>query len=127
VELDLGSIFKNLIWDLMIKQVIADALAWLPLGVAGPFGLVVTRLILLVSNNLYGRFEILVKLDTIILKNDVHQKFFENAQFKLKILAKEKGIDSQEFKNERTKMADDLWDLTRVNVDPLKLRIGNNP
>lgn len=126
MEVDLSLIFKSMVWDLLIKQAIADALAWLPLSISGPFGIVIGKAIGWLGDKLFTYFITVVKIEDISLMNSIHDKMYKNAQLKLKIIAKESGVDSQEFKNENAKMQDALWDFVRFNADPLKLHIGKN-
>ena len=65
----------------------------------------------------------MVKIETIQIQDEIHQKSFERAQLKLKIIAKEKGIDSQEFKDAREKEKQALRKLILFNDASTVVRV----
>lgn len=94
-------IFKSLVWDVMIKSAVGKAIALLALSPTGFVANIVATLLIKFSDWLYPIFEKAIKVGEIKLSNEIHQRAYEKAQYKLKVIAIEKGIDSDEFKKQR--------------------------
>jgi hypothetical protein len=99
--LDLGDIFKELVWDVLVKAAIGQLFAALPFLAWGPIGIVVSWALTLFANKLYEGVKEFVNLQAIVLRNEAHQRAYDRASVSLKIIAQQKGIESPEFKNAR--------------------------
>lgn len=97
----LSTIFKSLVWDVAIKKYSFELLASLAISPTGFLGIVITKAIIHLTEKLYPIFTKMIKVGEVKLSNEVHQRIYEKAQYKLKVIAIEKGIDSDEFKKQR--------------------------
>lgn len=124
MTIDLTSLIKDWLLNYLVKDATAAVLAFFALSPTGMAGIVVAKIVSHVAAKIYPWFIKRVKVGSIILSNDLHQKLFENAQVKLKVIAMEKGIDSKEFQdaheNERTK----FFTSVERDLNPLVVRIG---
>lgn len=109
-------IFKSLVWDIIIKEAVAKAIALLALSPNGIVAVVVSHLLIMSTNWLYTFFEKVVKVGEIKLNNDIHQREYEKASTKLKIIAISKGINSDEFKDQRKIEHDKLFDAVIYRI-----------
>jgi hypothetical protein len=126
MEINVIDIAKSLFWDLMVKKAIADAIAFLAIPASGPIAFIVTKIIVKFTDKLYFYFSQEIKIGALKLENELHQKAFERAQIKLKLIALEKGIESDEFKNQRKIEVEKLADLIRFIDKPTSVQIGTN-
>lgn len=126
MNVDISDLFKSFVWDVMIKAAIADAMVALSLSPTGFLGVLLTKLIIYGTNKLYPYIVRFVKIQSIILQDEIHQKGFEKAQLKLKLVALKNGIDSQEFKDARKIEQDTLYKLIKFNDGSSVMRIGKN-
>jgi len=98
---DIGDTFKDLVWDAMVRvalQALFSAVPWLGWG---PIGVVVGWIVGMVANYLYSSVKMAIDLNAIALKNEEHRRAYDDAGVKLKLIAKDKGIDSPEFRAAR--------------------------
>lgn len=103
---DLGNLFKDLVFDNLVKAAVKKVLAKIPKLIAvpvfGPFvGTIVSLVITKVADLLYEGFDEWIDFKQIAFKDKELQKKYDTAATKLKIIAHEKGIDSPEFKEQR--------------------------
>ncbi len=94
-------IFKHLIWDNVVKAVLARLFALIPLLGWGPIGYVVTFFVTKYSDLLYEAVKMFFAIEKIYLTNESLQRNFDNSSVKLKIFARDYGIESKEFLEER--------------------------
>lgn len=95
------SIFKDLVWDNVVQAGITALFAQVPWLNAWPIGGAVRYLLTLFADHVYGSVKLTVDLQAIVLINEQHKKEYNRELSRLKILAREKGIDSPEFAKER--------------------------
>ena len=126
MEIDFSDLFKTFVWDVMIKAAMADAMVALALSPTGWLAVTLTKLVIYATNKLYPYFVRFVKIQSIILQDEIHQKGFEHAQLKLKLIALKNGIDSQEFKDARKTEQDALLKLIKWNDGSTVVRVGKN-
>ena len=124
MEIDISSIFKSMVWDVLLKRGIDILITSLSISPQGFLAMLITKVIIIVANKLYPIIVQMVRIESVILTDEVHQKSFERAQLKLKIIAKEKGIDSQEFKDAREKEKESLYKLIKFNDGSTSVRVG---
>lgn len=123
MELDISTLFKDMVWDILLKKGISTLMLSLSISPQGFLGIVLTKLIIAIADKLYPIMVKMVKIETIQIQDEIHQKSFERAQLKLKIIAKEKGIDSQEFKDAREKEKQALRKLILFNDASTVVRV----
>lgn len=105
--------FKDLVFDPLVKLVIekiiglAGFLAW------GPIAFIVGKIVVYVADKLYEELGHAINFQYIMLRNESLHKSFVEANSTLKRIAKEKGIDSKEFKDAREKRRKALADFVR--------------
>lgn len=98
---DIGDIFKDLVWDALVKAALGMLFRAVPWLAWGPLGVFVGWVVGLAAGYLYDAVKMAIDLQVIAFKNEAHRKAFDDAGVKLKIIAKDKGIDSPEFKEAR--------------------------
>lgn len=103
---DLGNLFKDLVFDNLVKAGVNRVLSRIPKLIAVPiFGPILGGLISLVitkvADILFEMLDEYVDFKQIAFKDKQLEKTYNTAATKLKILAHEKGIDSPEFKEQR--------------------------
>lgn len=101
--MDLGDLFKDLVWDNLVKAALGRLFAAFPLLGWGPIGFVIGWVATRLAEELYKVTEEFIDLKLIVLRKQSHRQAFDHAGVVLKIVALDKGIDSPEFKNEREK------------------------
>lgn len=94
-------IFKSLVWDTLIEAGLAALFTAMPGLNIWPIRTILSGFIHLFSDRLFGVLKLTVDLQAIAFVNEAHKKAFDNEAVKLKILAKDRGIDSPEFKEAR--------------------------
>lgn len=94
-------LFKGLVFDQLVKLAIQRILgmaAWLSWG---PIAFIITRVVVFVADKLYEGVKDYVNIEYIMLRNETYHKQFIQAQYVLKGVASEKGVDSEEFRKAR--------------------------
>lgn len=95
------STFKSLVWDNLIEAAITALFAAVPWLNAWPIGGAVRYILKLFSDKVFDALKLSVDLQAIVLVNEQHKNAYNKQLSKLKIIAREKGIDSVEFAKER--------------------------
>jgi branched-subunit amino acid permease len=126
MEIYLSSVFKKFVWDLTAKEVINSFLTSLAISTTGPISVIAFKILIPVLDKFYELFIKQVKLETIKLVNDSHQKALDTSMVKLKIVAIESGINSKEFKDAHEIEKKKFYSAVESSGDPLILRIGSN-
>lgn len=96
--MDFGAIFKELVWDSLVKAAIARLFAAVPFLAWGPVGIAVSWALTLFADKIYEAVKLAVELEVIVLRNEAHRRAFDRASVELRLLARTKGIESPEFK-----------------------------
>jgi hypothetical protein len=100
--IDIGlDLFKNLVWDVWVKAVLGRLFAAVPLFGWGPIGFFVTSMVMKFTDALYSSIKEFINIEAIEFRNKEFGKAYATASVKLKIIAREKGIDSPEFRSAR--------------------------
>lgn len=94
-------LFKSLVWDLILKAVIDAICAAVPLLAFPPVKWILSFLITKFTDQFYEAVKLQIDMQSIIIKNAEHLSAYNKASATLKIIAHDKGIDSEEFKNAR--------------------------
>jgi hypothetical protein len=106
--------FKDLVWDVLVRALITKLLAAVP-WLVGPLGGIAGLIIGLVGDMLYNLITQYIEFSSIAIRNLEHRRAFDAASVKLKILARDKGIDSEEFKKARDEQRKALSAFVRFN------------
>lgn len=101
-------VFEILVWDNMVEAGIVSMFAMVPALGIWPIGPIIKYLVRMFSGQLYEKLRLVVDINAISLIDDAHKREFDKAAVKLAIIAKEKGIDSREFKTARERAKVDL-------------------
>jgi len=94
-------VFRDLVWDQLVKLAISKIIGLAPFLSWGPVGFIVGKVVTYVAGMLYEELHEAVNFQVIILKHASHHRAFVDSQITLKSIAELKGINSQEFKNAR--------------------------
>lgn len=89
--------FETLVWDVIAATLLQSLFTAIPFLGWGPIGIIVTFIASKIFNAIYSALALFVETEAIILRNEMHQKAFNDASVQLKIIAQEKGLDSPEF------------------------------
>lgn len=109
-------LFKNLVWDNLIALGIEKLFRLLPFLGWGPIGFLVSKIIWKFSDVLFEVTDTFIDVKEIPIRNNNLRKEFDRESVKLMIIAREKGIDSIEFKTERENAKKSLSNLVRFNA-----------
>ena len=93
----LEELFKSMVWDAIVKALIARLFVIVPFLGWGPIGLVVTWGLTLLAEKLYSAIKLFINLEMIVLRNAEHERAFTRAGSELYLIARDKGIESEEF------------------------------
>jgi len=114
---EISPIFKSLVWDVLVKRYLSELFISLSIGPTSFLAVIITKIAMYFLERLYPIIEQTVKIGEIRLTNEIHQAAYQRAHLKLVILAKEKGIDSFEFKKQREIQHEKLADLVIYNIN----------
>jgi len=95
--------FKSLVFDELVKAAIAKIISQAAFLAWGPVAYIVGQVVTYVAGVLYEYMSDVINLEVILLKNSAYHAAYIEAHFRLQKVAKEKGIESPEFKTEREK------------------------
>lgn len=112
--MDFSEIFKSLVWDTIVKVALEQLFLAVPLLGWGPIGYVVSWIAVYFADKLYDVVKLAVDLEVIVIRNEVHKREYAGAAVKLKLLAKSKGVDSDEFKKARDEQKETLSRFIRI-------------
>ena len=124
MEIELLTIFRKIVWDVLSKKAIAKVMALLVINPSGVLGTIVLNILAKISEKAFEWVALEIKLESIKVVNEVHQSQFERAQLKLKLIARNSGIESDEFKKARVEEHEKLVKVVVFNLDPTVVRIG---
>lgn len=93
--------FKSLIWDSLVKAALVNLFAVFPFLNIWPISWFIKYFINKYSDQLYSMVETFIDIKEIVLRNEQAKKEYNLQSIKLHIIAKQKGIESNEFKDAR--------------------------
>lgn len=94
-------LFKDLVWDNLVKTAITALFAYVPWLNVPVIRQAVEYILKLFAEKIYDVTKLCVDVSAIVIVNEVAQKEYARASVKLRIIAHEKGIQSEEFKKEK--------------------------
>ena len=108
-------LFKQLVWDTMVRAALAKLFAAAPFLAWGPLGPVVTYLAVYFTDKLYAIMAQTIEMEFIAFKNEAHRRTFDKSVNELQSIADGPGVDSPQFKEQREKALADLAEFVRFN------------
>lgn len=105
--------FKDLIWDNVVRAALAALMAAIPFLALPGLSLLVTLVVTTFANLVYDSIRELIDLRTISLKNEEHRREFDKAAIALRLLEKDFGPDSAEYKAARERHREALAQFVR--------------
>lgn len=109
----LEDIFKSLVWDNLTRAALTALFAAAPYLAWWPLSMVITMIVTGISNKLFAVLKLTVNLEVISFKNLAHQKAYDDAAVKLKVLAIDHGADSPEYLKARESAKADFSQYVR--------------
>ena len=94
-------LFKDLVWDSLVKSALTALFVAVPGLAVWPLGMIIRWVVNRYAGQLFQLLRLVVDLKVIAFVNYEHKRAFDNAAVKLKIIALDQGIDSDEFKKAR--------------------------
>ena len=113
--MDLNDLFKDLVWDNLIKAALGKLFAAVPVLGWGPIGLVVNYIVFKFADQLYDAIKEWKDFKVIFLRNLGLEQDFNTTSVKLKLIAIDKGKESVEYKEARNENQKRLQNLVRFN------------
>lgn len=92
---------KTFVWDTLVETEIAALFVAVPWLGVWPLGPIIHFLLTTFSDRLYAEGRLGVDEAAIVFVNAAHKAAFDTELVKLKVIAHEKGVESDEFKKER--------------------------
>ncbi len=105
--------FQELLWSTLINAALKGLFALLPALGWGPVGYIVTWVVGYFSDILFKGLSEVLDLEKIAIKNNELRQAYDRASVTLAILARDKGIDSPEYREARNENKDALSKLVR--------------
>ena len=99
-------VFKTLVFDALVKNLIAYIVGLAPFLSFGPVAFIVGKVVTYIAGKLYEGLRDVINIEVIILRNAAAHAAFVDAQLSLRNVALTKGIDSKEFQDARNKQAE---------------------
>lgn len=109
--LDFSKFLKDVAWAALVRLATQNLIAALPFLGWGPLGWITGAIVGIVGAAVYDAMAEAFKLEMIEFRNEQFQRQWDTASVKLKIIAKNHGIDSPQFKEERKKNVEALSKL----------------
>lgn len=109
-------VFKTLLWDSIVKASIARLFIVIPWLGYGPLGIAVSIIITKFTDVMYHGLKLSIQLDRVVVLNDELRLAYNNSAVLLHVIAKDKGIDSNEFKNARIEHQKALSNFVRFDI-----------
>lgn len=109
-------IFKTLVWDNLVRAALAALYVSQPWLNVPPINWALNYLVPLFADHLYASAKLFINLEQIRFLNSVNQRDFETSSILLRDIAKEKGIDSQEYIDAHKKEVDAFSHLIKFRT-----------
>ncbi len=101
-------LFKSLIWDTLVKVGTVELFVAVPFLAIWPLNMIVSSFINMLGNAFFKQFKMVIDLQAIAFVNEQHRKEFDKATVVLKVIAHDKGADSDEFRKAKDEAAQSL-------------------
>ena len=111
--MDLGDLFKDLVFDQLIKFALSKLFAAVPVLAWGPIGWFVTYIVHKFADMLYDEMELHVKIQTVAFRNEKFEEEFRKSSIKLKLVSRDFGPGTSEFEEAKNEAKNDLSNVIR--------------
>ena len=115
-DIDLPAFLKDVAWAALVKMATARLIAALPFLGWGPIGWITGAVVAMVGSAVYDAMAEAFTLQMIGFKNEANQKAYDTASVKLKLIARDFGVESEEFKKARLENVKTLSALIRFGI-----------
>ena len=112
-------LFKTLLWDTLVQAGVSRLFLIIPWLGWGPVGVLVSFIITKFADIMYEGLKMSVNLEVIAIRDERLKLAYNDAAVRLHIIAKDKGIDSKEFKDARNDHIKKLSDCVRFDISGL--------
>ncbi len=109
-------LFKQLVWDNLIRAALKKLFLKIPLLGWGPIGFLVSHFVFKLTDMIYEEVRDYINLELIFLKNKNAHNEYVKANIDLTIILREKGSESDEFKKAREEHKKALSNFIRFDV-----------
>lgn len=108
-------LFKDLVWDVLVDAELTALFVYVPALKIWPIGPIIKMVAHSFSDKIYSGVRLALDMQTVIFLNNKHYKEFSKATVTLKIIARDKGVDSDEYKNAKRNAKDALASFVHFN------------
>lgn len=114
---DLGDLFKDLVWDTIIRAALARLFAAIPFLGWGPIGLIVSWLVTKYAGMLYDQLHEAVDFQLIVFRKEKLRDQWATEVLSLKEIAiNGAGVDSDDFKKQKELAKKTLSEFIAFNL-----------
>lgn len=106
---------KVLLWDVLVKAALQRLFLLVPLLGWGPIGMVVSHYAFKLTDFMYEQMADYISITIIAARNKKFESEFNKAAINLKLIAMQKGIQSDEYRSAREQHKKALSDFVRFN------------
>lgn len=114
--MDTNQLFKELVWHNLVKAALGQLFAASPFLAWWPLSAIITGVVMKYADMLYDSVKLFLDVEYIAMRNETFHREFTVEVVKLKAIAKNKGINSKEYQDEREKSRQALSNFGRYNV-----------
>lgn len=111
-------VFKKLFWESLSLGLESALFSAAPYLNVWPLRPVISFVIKSLTDRIYGILKLAIDLAAIRFLNDEHQRAFDAAMVSLKIIAHDKGIESDAFIQARERAKESLARFVHYNTNP---------
>jgi hypothetical protein len=104
------------VWNNLVKAALARLFLAVPFLGYGPIGVIVSWIVNKYAGMLFDVMHLAVDMEVISLRNEAHRKAFDKSLSILKVLAYDKGVESDEYKSARATAKENFATLLRPIV-----------
>lgn len=114
--MDLGQIFKDLLWDALVAAALKRLFAAVPWLGWGPIGVLVTWIVGMFADEIFSGMKLAVDLEVIAIRNEIHRREYTVAAVALRSAAINFGTESPQFKEMRLEKVKKLSEFVQFHV-----------
>jgi hypothetical protein len=108
-------LFKSLVWDNLITVGLAALFQAAPFLAWWPCRPILDYVIRMFGDHLFATLKLTIDLQAIAFVNETHRRAFDSAAVHLKIIGRDKGPDSEEFRKAKENAKEALAKFVRFN------------
>ena len=107
---------NNIVLKPLVEAALKKLFAAFPVLAVGPIGWFINWVVMKYAVILMGEINGAIHMQRIVLKNKKLHSFYADSQFKLHVIAKQKGIEAEEFKNAENIYATNFANLITIDL-----------